>query len=325
MSKTSDEMLINWLQASLDDNLTTETVDDSDTDTDAILNNAWQKIKQDPVLIALFFKTIPEDQREFVSMDTLSEFLGNLSGVAKQVEPAVMPAGMSSRPYADPEQAQVINKGQIDTSCVTFARVDRMSLYDIEYTSATTWKDAIELVLGYFALHDPNKMIECFNDKLIDLVDKPDKVRRPLPVKNMNLWYESNKSAINIATDINKLIRYFGAKDHFEIEFHNRYCNQSDNFVVPGTKYHLKRTNRQTGRVWEAVCEEKDGKYILKAGSIISDQELLNCPLKIQKMRNAANISSNRVLMEDIEFDTLSDAASFVLATNAWGEREWKK
>ena len=89
--------------------------------------------------------------------------------------------------------------------------------------------------------------------------------------------------------------------------------------------YHLERTNRETGRVWKATCIAKDGKYVLKSGSIISDIELLGCPKKIQDMRESAKISSKQVLLEDVEFDTLSDAASFVLATNAWGEREWKK
>ena len=90
-------------------------------------------------------------------------------------------------------------------------------------------------------------------------------------------------------------------------------------------RYFIRRTNRETGRVWKAYCEEKNGKYVLKAGSIISDKELLRCPKMIQEMRNTASISKERVLLEDVEFETLSNAAAFVLATNAWGEREWKK
>lgn len=90
-------------------------------------------------------------------------------------------------------------------------------------------------------------------------------------------------------------------------------------------KYFIRRTNRETGKVWKAMCEEKNGRYILKAGSIISDKELLRCPKMIQEMRDHAKISPERILLEDIEFETLSNAAAFVLATNAWGEREWKK
>ena len=42
-------------------------------------------------------------------------------------------------------------------------------------------------------------------------------------------------------------------------------------------------------------------------------------------MRNSAPINSNRKLLKDIKFETLTNAAAFVLATNAWGKREWKK
>lgn len=322
MSKTSDEMLINWLQASLDDKPTTETVDDSDMDTDTILNNAWQKIKRDPILIALFYNYISVDQRAFITTEELSNFINDLGNKQVTAEPKQTQTIL----YAEPEC--IVNKGQIDTSFVTFARIDRVTLFDHTDTNIKTWKDTIDFILSYLALRDPNKMIEFFQTKSIDLVDRPQKVRRPLPVKNMNLWYESNKSAINIATDINKLIKYFCATDDFEIEYHSKYptqINNVTNFDSDGTVYHLERTNRETGRVWKATCIAKDGKYVLKSGSIISNIELLGCPKKIQDMRESAKISSNQVLLEDIEFDTLSDAASFVLATNAWGEREWKK
>lgn len=322
MSKTSDEMLINWLQASLDDKPTTETVDDSGMDTNIILNNAWQKIKQDPVLIALFYNHISVDQRAFITTEELSNFINDLGNKQVTAEPKQTQTIL----YVEPES--IVNKGQIDTSFVTFARIDRVTLFDHTDINIKTWKDTIDFILSYLALRDPNKMIEFFQTKSIDLVDRPQKVRRPLPVKNMNLWYESNKSAINIATDINKLIKYFGATDNFEIEYHSKYptqINNVTNFDLDGTVYHLERTNRETGRVWKATCIAKDGKYVLKSGSIISDIELLGCPKKIQDMRESAKISSNQVLLEDIEFDTLSDAASFVLATNAWGEREWKK
>lgn len=29
-------------------------------------------------------------------------------------------------------------------------------------------------------------------------------------------------------------------------------------------KYYLIRKNRETGRVWKAICEEKNGKYVVK-------------------------------------------------------------
>lgn len=89
-------------------------------------------------------------------------------------------------------------------------------------------------------------------------------------------------------------------------------------------KYYLIRKNRETGRVWKAICEERNGKYVVKAGSIISNVELLGCPMLIQQIRRTAKINQNRILLEDVEFQTLDHAASFVLATNAIGKREFK-
>lgn len=323
MTKSNDEMLINWLQSSLSDEPSNKSEDVvKDVQDEDILETAWQQIKHDPVFIALFYKHIPAEQRVIITIEDLSNFINNLCN--QQI--AIEPNRNQTITYVEPES--IVNKGRIDTSFVTFARIDRVTLFDHTDTNIKTWKDTIDFILSYLALRDPNKMIEFFQTKSIDLVDRPQKVRRPLPVKNMNLWYESNKSAINIATDINKLIKYFGATDDFEIEYHSKYptqINNVTNFDSDGTVYHLERTNRETGRVWKATCIAKDGKYVLKSGSIISDIELLGCPKKIQDMRESAKISSNQVLLEDIEFDTLSDAASFVLATNAWGEREWKK
>lgn len=324
MTKANDEMLINWLQSSLSDEPSKPSEDvTKDMRDEDVLDAAWQQIKHDPVFIALFYNHIPAEQRSSITIEDLSNFINNLGNKQVFIEPN---NNQTTIPYKEPES--IVNKGQIDTSFVTFARIDRVALYDQTDTDIKTWKDTIDFVLGYLALRDPDRMVEFFHTKSIDLVDNPHKVRRPLPVRNMNLWYESNKSAINIATDINKLIKYFGATNHFEIEYHSKYPNTAqtmDNFDVDGTTYHLERTNRETGRVWKAACEVRNGKYVLKAGSIISDIELLGCPKKIQDMRASAKISPNQVLMEDVEFDTLSDAASFVLATNAWGEREWKK
>lgn len=90
-------------------------------------------------------------------------------------------------------------------------------------------------------------------------------------------------------------------------------------------RYHLERKNRASGRVWTVYCIESENSVILKAGSIISDIELKRLPKKIRIMRETAPISKERILLQDITFENLSDAASFVLATNAWGKREWKK
>ena len=99
----------------------------------------------------------------------------------------------------------------------------------------------------------------------------------------------------------------------------------NNNKIGKNMKYYLIRKNRETGRVWKAICEEKNGKYVVKAGSIISNVELLGCPMLIQQIRRTAKINQHRILLEDVEFQTLDHAASFVLATNAIGKREFKK
>lgn len=90
-------------------------------------------------------------------------------------------------------------------------------------------------------------------------------------------------------------------------------------------KYKIERKNNKTGKIWIAMCEKNDNKYIVKAGSRISDIELEGLSQRIKKIRNSASINENRILIEDESFDNLNDAASFVLATNASGEREWKE
>ena len=218
MTKANDEMLINWLQSSLSDEPSkpSESVTEDMQDED-VLDAAWQQVKHDPVLVALFYNHISAEQRASITTEELSNFINNLGNKQVAIEPN---NDQTIIPYIEPES--IVNKGQIDTSFVTFARIDRVALYDQTDTDIKTWKDTIDFVLGYLALRDPDRMVEFFYTKSIDLVDNPHKVRRPLPVRNMNLWYESNKSAINIATDINKLIKYFGATNHFEIEYHSK-------------------------------------------------------------------------------------------------------
>ncbi len=82
-------------------------------------------------------------------------------------------------------------------------------------------------------------------------------------------------------------------------------------------KYELTRHNRKTGSIWNAICEECNDGYVIKAGSVISDVELKGLTGRIKTIRDMAKIDSNRVLLEDVVVKNLRDAAAFVLATNA--------
>ena len=82
-------------------------------------------------------------------------------------------------------------------------------------------------------------------------------------------------------------------------------------------KYELTRKNRTTVRIWSARCEECDGGFVIKAGSVISNIELKGLTNRMKKIRDSAKIDQNRVLLEDVFVKDLRDAAAFVLATNA--------
>ncbi|MDY3829097.1 MAG: hypothetical protein SOZ71_10075 [Clostridium sp.] len=90
-------------------------------------------------------------------------------------------------------------------------------------------------------------------------------------------------------------------------------------------KYRIERKNNKTDKIWTAMCEKNDNQYVVKAGSKISDIELKGLSKRIKKIRDSASINEDRTLIEDVSFENLNDAASFVLATNASGEREWKE
>lgn len=81
--------------------------------------------------------------------------------------------------------------------------------------------------------------------------------------------------------------------------------------------YKLNRTNRSSGFVMNATCIEDDGRFILKAGSTVSPYELKGLSKRIKAMRDSAEYDSNHAIIRDIEFDSLYDAACFVIGTNA--------
>ena len=82
--------------------------------------------------------------------------------------------------------------------------------------------------------------------------------------------------------------------------------------------YKLTRTNRKTGLTITAICEEyNSGVFIVKAGSIISPYELKGLSKRMKEIRDNAPIDRNHVLLEDMSFNSLYDAACFVIGTNA--------
>lgn len=81
--------------------------------------------------------------------------------------------------------------------------------------------------------------------------------------------------------------------------------------------YKLNRTNRQTGFKMTATCVECNGVFILKAGSTISPIELKGLSKRIKELRDSTKYDSNHAIVDDITFNSLYDAACFVIGTNA--------
>ena len=80
----------------------------------------------------------------------------------------------------------------------------------------------------------------------------------------------------------------------------------------------LTRTNRNTGLVIKAVCLQlEEDTFILQKGSIISPFELKGLSKRMKEMRSNAKIDNSNILLEDVTFKSLYDAACFVIGTNA--------
>lgn len=81
--------------------------------------------------------------------------------------------------------------------------------------------------------------------------------------------------------------------------------------------YKLHRVNRKTGFVMDATCTELDGKFLLRAGSTVNPTELKGLSKRIKVMRDSAKYNEKHAIEEGIMFDSLYDAACFVIGTNA--------
>lgn len=80
------------------------------------------------------------------------------------------------------------------------------------------------------------------------------------------------------------------------------------------------------GRSVDARCKYIDGKYVVLKGSKIASLPTNSCPKRVANKRAmVANcIDKNNILKKDIEFDSPSSAASFVILGTANGNILWK-
>ncbi|MBR4461233.1 MAG: DUF4357 domain-containing protein [Erysipelotrichaceae bacterium] len=97
-----------------------------------------------------------------------------------------------------------------------------------------------------------------------------------------------------------------------------------DVYLIPeGTYYLERRIKRWNNQTVKGTMTVQDGKCTVLKGSVL-------CPLKgegnverIEKERNKANVINN-VLQEDVEFNSPSMAACFIINGPANGWNEWR-
>lgn len=75
-----------------------------------------------------------------------------------------------------------------------------------------------------------------------------------------------------------------------------------------------------------AILEYKNGKFILKKGSKISNNvsTAFRAYKKTLKRRNEVGLVKNRILQRDYEFNSPSTAGEFVYGTSFNGRVRWK-
>jgi len=89
--------------------------------------------------------------------------------------------------------------------------------------------------------------------------------------------------------------------------------------------FYIERQETSDERKVAAQLVIKDGKYIVKKGSIVAQVPTPSCQEYIKNYRaKCANIIKKGVLQEDMPFDKPSGASSFVLFASSNGKNEWK-
>ena len=87
--------------------------------------------------------------------------------------------------------------------------------------------------------------------------------------------------------------------------------------------FYLSRFVKRLGRKINAQMKRTPTGYKVLAGSDVSPLDMINLPDKMKKLRHSEKVA-NEKLIEDVEFNSSSTAAEFVLGTNANGLTSWK-
>ncbi|MDD6640659.1 MAG: DUF4357 domain-containing protein [Erysipelotrichaceae bacterium] len=150
-----------------------------------------------------------------------------------------------------------------------------------------------------------------------------------------NIFSKSNVPGTELfALDINLVTQLLSSFDGKQIypkdlskeEVFEEATNRRDSSVLPEGTYYMNRKVKAWGnKEVKGTMQFKDGKFIVKKGSIL-------CPIRGKGWTSTKQIDDKRasaviindILQEDVEFTSPSLAASFIsyLPTNGWDQ--WK-
>lgn len=88
--------------------------------------------------------------------------------------------------------------------------------------------------------------------------------------------------------------------------------------------FYLERTIQKTGVTVKAQGQLTRDGFVVLSGSYVSAADLKALPETIKKQRQTAKIDKNRILQEDLLFNSPSYAASFVIGGAINGLTYWK-
>lgn len=89
--------------------------------------------------------------------------------------------------------------------------------------------------------------------------------------------------------------------------------------------FYLRRPDSSDDRKVDAQLVVRDGRYVVKKGSLVAQSPTPSCQEYIKKHRDEyAGLVVNGILQVEMAFDKPSGASSFVLYASSNGKNEWK-
>ena len=139
-----------------------------------------------------------------------------------------------------------------------------------------------------------------------------------------NVTEEKESELVEVLSNSEMIIGVLGHK--LFITNPNKESFEED-LVNDERELYLSRKNRKTNVQINAKCKKTNEGFVVLKGSMISVEELKDIPKLIKKLRDElveSEIIKDGILINNQFFTTASNAASFILGTNADGLKYWK-